>query len=122
MTFNWYAEPCNHKTVKLSNVYMCKSISCNDIMRALRGIGLYEWERHMSYVLSQEVLKAFDCKEKAADITRMFSCNLVGVDEFGEHTKTQKEVCEFLLEKLFKTERETPEEMVVSLRGDVFKR
>lgn len=121
MTFNWYAEPQMHKTVKLSNVYMLNTISCNDIMRALRGIGLYEWERHMSYVLSQAVLKAYERKEKVADITRMFSCDLVGVDEFGKHIKKQKEVCEFLLEKLFKTEGETPEEMVVSLRWDAFK-
>jgi len=121
MTFNWYAEPRMHKTVKLSDVYMCKSISCNDIMRVLKGIGLYEWERHMSYVLSQAVLKAFERKEKAADITRMFSCNLVGIDELGEHTKKQNEVCEFLLEKLFKVEAETPEELVVSLKWEAFK-
>lgn len=121
MTFDWYAEKREHKTVKLSNVYMLNNVSCNDIMRALRGIGLYEWERHMSYVLSQAVLKSYERKEKVADITRMFSCNLFGIDELGEHTRKQKQVCEFLMEKLFKFENETPEEMVVSLRWDAFK-
>lgn len=121
MTFDWYAEKREHKTVKLSNVYMLNTVSCDDIMRALKEIGLYEWSRHMSYVLSQAVLKAYERKEKVADITRMFSCNLVGLDEAGKHTKLQNEVCEFLLEKLFKIESETPEEMVVSLRWDAFK-
>ena len=121
MTFNWYAEPRMHKTVKLSNVYMCKFITCNDIIWALRGIGLYEWQRHMSYVLSQSVLKAFDQNQNVADITQMFSCDLVAYNELGKQTINQKEVCEFLMESLFKIVRETPDELIVSLKTNAIK-
>ena len=116
MTYIWFAEPQKYKTVKLSNVYMCKSITCNDIMRALEGMELYEWKRHLSYVLSEAVLKAFDTQENVADISKMFSCNLFGVDEFGEHTRKQEEIIEILMKKLFKKESETSETLTVSIK------
>lgn len=123
MTFDWYPEERQHKKVTLCDVYKCKSVTCNDITRALMGMGLCEWETYMSHVFSQAVLKAFERGEQTADITKMFSCNLVGIDDVvGKYTKQQKDVCAFLKEKLFKTVSETEEELMVSLRWDVLKR
>lgn len=121
MTFDWCAKERWHKTVKLCNVYMLKPITCNDIIGALNGLGLYEWERRMSYILSFAVLKAFERNEKTADITKMFSCELVSVDENGEHLKTQEEICEFLMEKLFKIVSENDDELIVSIKMQAFK-
>lgn len=121
MIYKWYAEVRQHKRVMLSDVFVCKSVTCNDIIHALMGLEVYEWERYMSHIFSEAILKAFKYQENMADITRMFSCNLVAIDDCGEHTKQQKDVCEILLNKLFKTVSETDEELIVSLKSEVIK-
>ena len=123
MTRDWYRVEQTHKKVTLCDVHMCRTVTCHKIARALMGMGLCEWETHMSHVFSEAVLKAFERGEKTADITKMFSCDLVGVDDvLGNYTKQQKQVCAFLREKLFKTISETDDELKVSLKWDVLKK
>ena len=122
MTRDWYPIERQHKQVTLCDVYMCKSISCNDIVRALAGMGLYEWKVYMSHVFSDAVLKAFEHRKTTADITMMFSCDLVGINDEGNHTKEQKDICAILKEKLFYTVSETNEELIVALKWNEIKR
>ena len=122
MLFDWYVEKREHKTVKLTDVYLCKSVTGNDIIRHLNDLGLYQWRRLMSYIFSEAVVKAYEREEKMADITKMFSYDMVYVDEHGHHTKNQKEVCEILFKALFNTVKETNEEIIVTLRPKVYVR
>ena len=121
MLFDWYAEKREHKTVKLTNIYMCKQLTCNDIINHLTELGIYEWKRRMSYILSDAVLKAYGKEEKMADITKMFSYDLVSIDENGQHTQKQEEVCEILMKTLFNPVKETDNEIIVSLKGRILK-
>lgn len=116
MLYDWYAEKRDYKTVKLMKVYMCKSITCNDIIQALNELEWYAWRQHLSYILSDAVLKAFEKQEDVADITKMFSRDLFAFDRSGEHTRSQEEIHEILMKRLFKKESETSEVLTVSLR------
>lgn len=122
MTRDWYPIVRQHKNVTLCDVCVSKSASVNNIRDALMGMGLCEWETYMGCIFSQAVLKALERGENEADITKMFSCDLVGVDDmFGEYTKPQADVCAFLKEKLFKVVSETEDELRVRLKWNVIK-
>ena len=114
--FDWYAEKRNHKKVTLCNVQMCKTITCNNIIASLDGMGFFQWRRYLSYAFSDAVVKALERGENNADITKMFSCDLVCINSEGEHTKSQEEICACLMDKLFRTISETDEELIVSIR------
>ena len=123
MTREWYPVVRRHKKVTLCDVCVSKGASVNNIRDALMGMGLCEWRTYMGYLFSQAVLSALERGEDVADITKMFSCDLVGVDDkLGEITKSQAEVCTFLKEKLFKVVSENDEELKVFLKWSVIKR
>lgn len=120
MLFDWYAEVRKHKPVKLKDVIICKPVTCKDVALTIEGMGLTQWETYMSHIWSEAVLKALERGDEMADVTRMFSCDLVKIDEHGPYTKFQREISHHLMQKLFKTVKETEEEMIVSLRREVF--
>lgn len=121
MIRDWYSVRRQHKIVTLCDVHRCKGVTCNDIVQALEGIGLKEWGTYMSHIFSQAVLAALEKREKNADITRMYSCDLFGVDEQNDYNKEQKDICAFLNQKLFNVISETDDELKVVIRWEVIK-
>lgn len=120
MTFDWYPKEREHKSVILCDIDKYENVDDSQVAHALMGMGLCEWEYYMGKVFTQSIKEARELGKDTADITKMFSCDLVGVDRFGEYTKRQENVIKFLCEKLFDTVNDTDDEMMVSVKPGVF--
>ena len=113
MTRDWYWEEQPHKKVVLGNVEECKNSTEGELRARLIGLGCCEWEVFMIGLMCDAIRTAVERKEDTANITKMFSCDLIGIDESGERRQKQESVIAFLLEKLFDVVSETEEEMKV---------
>ena len=117
MTRKWYFEEQPHKKVVLCNVEEGGKIATEKELRVrLMGLGSYEWEVFMTDLMCDAVKTAAERKEDSANITKMFSCDLIGIDKIGEYRKKQESVIAFLLEKLFDVISETEDEMRVTFK------
>ena len=113
MTFDWNYKEREHKKVLLWDIEKCRGMKSQDFFHYFMGMGLCEWETFFCEKLVESIENAFKKGEPTADITFLFSCDLIGEDKFGEYTKKQESVKKFLMEKVFKTFLELPEEMNV---------
>lgn len=121
MTIDFFTEKRNHKKVILCNADQYTHVTDSDVARALMGMGLCEWEYYMGSLFTRAIVRAYAQGDKNADITEMFSCQLVGVDLItGPYYKTQENVIAFLLEKLFDKVSENENELTVKVREGVF--
>ena len=119
MTYDTYPEYREHKRVTLCNLSGCENLARGDARWALMGMGVFEWEDYMDNLLMKAVTKARENGDDTADITDMFSCDMVGIDDEGKYTKSQKNVIAHLMEKLFNKVSETEEELTVSIKENV---
>ena len=116
MTFDWNYKEREHKKVVLCDIEKCRGMKPQDFWHYFMGMGLCEWENFFCKKLVESIENAFEKGEQAADITFLFSCDLIGEDEFGEFTKYQESIKNFLMEKVFEVVGESAEEMVVAFQ------
>lgn len=116
MTRDWYPEERSHKRVTLCNVGKGLDLKNFDVRTRLLGMGACEWETYMESLLAEAINNAHEHGENMADVTKMFSCDLVGIDGIGDYRKNQESVEAFLMEKLFDVVSETDEELKVTLK------
>ena len=116
MTFFWDYKEREHKKVVLRNIENYHGMKSVDFLNYFLGMGLSEWESFFCKQLVKSIENAIEKGEHTADITILFSCDLIGEDEFGEFTKTQESIKNFLMEKVFEVVGESAEEMVVAFQ------
>ena len=116
MTRDWYPVPQNHKKVCLCNAENFKEVSEHSVSMALMGSGLREWETYLAGIFANAVQTS---DNGVADVTKMFSCDLCGVDSVGTYCKKQAEVKAFLLEKLFNIVEENEEQLILEVKPEV---
>ena len=116
-TIDWYpVENRQNKKVVLVEATKYEHVTVSDVSNTLMGSGVYEWECYLGQLFVSAVQTA---EEEQADVTKMFSCDLVGVDQIGHYTKPRERVVEFLLEKLFDIVSTTDDTITVSVKKGV---
>lgn len=105
------------KKVVLTNAGLAKNrITVDQIEKHLEGALLRpEWERKQAYWLVKAVADAAKKGEKTADITQMFSCDLISHDDSGRLVLHRDHIQNELMYKLFSRVYETEEELGVKL-------
>ena len=117
MTYKWHAEKRPHKNVILCEAEKHVRVTYIQVELALAGMGLCEWEVYMGELFTEAVSQAVSQNANTADITAMFSCDLIGVDDvIGEYQKNQNNVVKFLMEKLFDKVSENENELIVKVK------
>jgi len=116
MTYDWDVKERTHKRVLLCNVNPSLDLTTFKVDTRLMGLGSCEWETYMKELLVKAITDAREKGVDTADVTKMFSCDLIGYDEFGKYQKHQEKVVDFLLEKLFSVLSDTEKELKVTLK------
>ena len=116
----WSGDPIRiekpYKRVTLVNVGDCKDrITVNHVRSRLMGMGWFEWENLLSNWLVAAVVEAIRNGKTEADITKLFTCDLLGEDRIGQWTKPQENVVDFLMGRLFECLEEDENEMRVRI-------
>ena len=83
------------------------------------GMGLSEWETYMGELFTKAIFQAASQNANTADVTAMFSCDLIGIDQTGEYRKRQRGVITFLLNKLFDKVSENENELIVKVKKEL---
>ena len=117
MTRDWYVVHKDHKKVHLCNAEHLKNVSESSVSYALMRAGLHKWENYLASIFV-EAVQASD--NDVADITKMFSCDLCGVDHLGTYCKKQEDVIVFLMDKLFEIVEESDTYLSVEIKSGVF--
>jgi len=113
-TLDWYlVENRQDRKVVLVEATKYEDVMVSKVTTALMGSGLYEWENYLAQLFVEAVAARED---DIADVTKMFSCDLVGEDQEGRYTKPCEKVVEFLLEKLFDIVSEIDNTITVSVK------
>lgn len=102
----WSGDPIRvekpYKKVILANAEDCKDrITVSHVRARLQGMGWFEWENLLANWLVEAVVEALNKGETQADVTKLFTCDLLGEDRIGQWTKTQEMVVDFLMGRLF---------------------
>ena len=92
-----------------------EKITVSGICYRLMGLGKFEWEEAEAYFLVKAIVDSFEAKATEADISVMFSGDLIRVDRFGTEKVFQENVAKFLIEKLFEKVDENEEELRLKL-------
>ncbi len=117
MTISWYSEARQHKNVILCDAGKYNHVTYDKVQHALMGMGLCEWEVYMGEVFEKAISQAISQNANTADITAMFSCDLIGVDEMtGKYWTRQENVIIFLMNKLFDKVSESENELIVKVK------
>lgn len=92
-----------------------EKITVSGICRRLMGLGKFEWEEAEAVFLVRAILDAFEAKATVADISVMFSGDLIRVDRIGTERVYQENVAKFLIERLFEKVYEDENELRLKL-------
>jgi len=108
----WQNKP--FKRVILTNAWLAKNrITVDKIVAKLHGAEIIpEWKQLLATMLVEAIVKAQENHQMTADITLMFSCELVTLE--GDMIE-QKYVHNFIVYKLFNIVSETDDELRVKL-------
>lgn len=108
----WKKKP--FKRVILTNAWLAKNrITVDKIVTMLNGIEMIpHWKQRLATWLVEAVVKAQENNQPRADITPMFSCDLITTDGY---MIIQQYVQNFIVYRLFNIVSETDEELRVKL-------
>lgn len=110
----WEKRP--YKKVSMINPKDCKDrITVEHLRERLMGTGWFEWETLLSTWLVEDIVEAINNDSEEADISRIFSIELQGEDEFGTFAKPQDRVIDFLMGRLFECVEETDDVLRVRI-------
>lgn len=105
-----------YKKVILVNAEDCKDrITVGHVCNCLLGTGWYEWENLLAHWLVQAVVDAVEDGKVAANISKLFTCDLLGEDRIGMFGKKQERVIDFLMGRLFECIYEDDDVMCVRI-------
>ena len=105
-----------YKKVILTNVAECENrITVDHVRHRLMGMRWFEWEDLLSHWLVEAIVEAIRTGKTEADITKMFTCELLGEDKIGDFSKPQEEVIDFIMGRLFECLEEDDEMMRVRI-------
>ena len=105
-----------YKKVILVNVNDCiDKITVLHVTGRLGGLSWFEWEHLLANWLVEAIVEAIDNGKEEADISKLFTCDLQGEDGFGFFRKSQEQVVDFLMGRLFECVEEDDEVMCVRI-------
>ena len=113
----WNFEEKTFKKVTLCNAKEYAGLESSKVWGSLQKMGKFEWEDYLSDLLCGAVKAAHENGAETADITEMFSREMVGYWSNGDEYRMQHErVVEFLKKRLFDVVSETDDELRVNLK------
>ena len=96
-TLGWRAK--TYKRVTLTNVWIARNrITVDKVAKRLEGfLVCEEFERKVAYWLVKAIVDAIEKKEKVADITQLFSCEMEAEDNIGKFVLRQDSIQNILM-------------------------
>lgn len=125
MGYDWTIEPQQYKRVILCNLEKYKSITRKAIIDTLKSSPIVifaEWEPFMSELLVGAIDEAYKQNLIIADVTEMFSFNIITwLEGAGNKIAKQEKIKGILLQRLFDIVNETDEELRVNIKSGIIK-
>lgn len=111
-----YRREMPYKKVVLVNVADCiDRITVNHVYTCLNGMGGRIWQYLLANWLVSSIEESIKNGKAEADISKMFTADLLVDDEFGHYEKKQMMVVDFLMGRLFECLEEDDDVMKVRI-------